>query len=588
MSNLDGCCRHCQTYVQFLDYATTATIPFTTQEYLCSGTQGSIYRVTTPCYPDSLILKIVPDTPLARRESIVHAKVTEDMVAGKIPPNLFPWLFKSWIEPCESESNAYMLMSCCEGCTLHDYPIASEPSLETFWINVLTRVSTAVDYLESQGVNHNDILFKNVIYDPSQSQTSVIDLGSVSADDFLIGKDLNHFIYILLTLLNPDDPNSLFPLSIASVLRPLLTVNPYTSAQELDETDFEYGLRLHSGVPSPSTSGGEILKVLGKWVSVTNTSSLNSAMSAKDPKSHTKTGDYFVGMLIGDAMGMPLHLDSKNFINVRFLEDSGRFAGLYRDSKFDAGTMTETCHLALLIHRHFSYNGGRFIPTVMKDATLDYWRLKSTTIADPDTIAYFKRGRKFPLSPYCLVRYLPLVLFHEENPLQLLFQDILKVATLFEDGSEAGHWACLVGAIVWNLRKQHPIENSGGTAERALVQAFDNSLKAVNGNLDPSQTGAVKTFSHVNSAGLQKSMTIADCLKNALWCVYNTTTYDDAIIKSVNIVKGYTATVGALAGVFSTAIGRPIPADWITAFRSKNTNNVVWNGMSSHNYDYFL
>lgn len=582
-------------YRSIYDYIKTMeTITFTTKAYLCSGTQGSIYRVTIDKYTESLILKIIPTSIVSSREAIIHAKITEDMLSTKIPSDLFPWLFKSWIQDDET----MLLMSYCNGYNLQDYPIREKYSysslpchehhfhqyLEWFWAKVLIRVSKAIEYLESQEVNHNDILFKNIMINQSNNDliVTVIDFGSTSDKNFIIGKDLNHFLFILLEILKPGTSDSLFPNSLASILIPLLTQNQYAMVKIEGESNFEWGLRLHSGISSPSTSGANVGATVGKWLSGRNIDHLSNNndkiteighdVIAKCEKSRIRAEQCLTGMLIGDVMGMPVHLDSRNFIIIKFMEEPGRFNGMYKNTGWPAGTLTENMHISLLLYHHLLDNGCQFVPSVIKTVINEYNQFKGENLIDSDVIAFVKQGKKFPISPYCLIRYLNLIVFHQDKPLQVLIQETLKIAKFFEESFEAIWYACLVNTIVWEMLK---------TGQ--LVESVDLALKSINtinnGTIRAEQQAFLRTFSHINFTGLDKSMTVSNSLRNALWCVFNGTTYDESVIKAINI-KGYTATVGALVGFLAVLLGRPIPSDMSITFQLKNHNNVIQRGKS--------
>lgn len=280
------------------------------------------------------------------------------------------------------------------------------------------------------------------------------------------------------------------------------------------------------------------------------------------------------GHVIGDALGVPVEFVPRK--RLREHPVSGMTGGGGRG--FPAGTWSDDSSMTLCALDSL-IRCGRFDGTDMM-GRFDRWArtgymtaagrafgIGRTTFA---AICRFKRGE--PASAWggerekdngngSLMRILPVVLFRffcgagesEEEKLETVYQ-----ASRLTHAHLCAQTACGIYAfIAWELLRE--------PARQSILRGMEKSAAFYLGH------EAYPRFSRLLSGGfsalpeeeIKSGGYVADTLEAAVWCLLNSDTYEDCVLKAVNL-GGDTDTVAAVAGGLAGILygGAALPEAW--------------------------
>ena len=207
------------------------------------GTVGKVYKapITLKGLPNlraHYIIKTLHVNESSNLEKKVMRMISDDMLIGAAPL-LFPFLYLDYV----CENTLHLVMQPAE--VSLGAVISSRMSME-WWIEVLYQLSRAVEYLERKKINHNDLTFENIMFqnvsrNPNDIALMLIDFGSAVqgyprssrrgfiAPNFVLGRDMNYFLYILIfNRIIPDKlSRELYPLLAWEEVRPIPGEDPY-------------------------------------------------------------------------------------------------------------------------------------------------------------------------------------------------------------------------------------------------------------------------------------------------------------------------------------------------------------------------
>lgn len=274
-----------------------------------------------------------------------------------------------------------------------------------------------------------------------------------------------------------------------------------------------------------------------------------------------KIYDAIMGLVVGDALGVPVEFKARDTFHV----DDMIGYGTYNQPP---GTWSDDSSLTLATMESVIRNGGIDPADMMKNFSMwlnngvftpygEVFDVGGTTEA---AIRRFQNGvepLKCGLNHYkhngngSLMRILPLALFPSS------VNDINNVSSLTH-AHEISRRACrLYVGTAEQLLKGRPIsyclDYSG-----IWVKEFDRIPKIYKLNRD-----------EIKSTGY-----VVDTLEAALWCVYHTSSYRDCVLTAVNL-GGDTDTIAAVAGglagiIYGCGGESGIPDEWIAQIARKD------------------
>jgi len=288
-----------------------------------------------------------------------------------------------------------------------------------------------------------------------------------------------------------------------------------------------------------------------------------------------------LGVLIGDALGLPVQFNDRSWFSkhpVTTMIGNGVF-NKPLGSWSDDGSLT----LALASSLSYGYN----LESIMKEfeAWLFYGRrtqdgqaydMGQTTM---NAIMNYHRG--VPVSKCggktyydngngSLMRILPLVFYLRAKYGKYFTQNPEAMAIIHEVSAlthahELAKMSCGIYLSIANeLCNGEPLRSgiTIGLQKAMLYYAGDPIYKKVYGEFDRLQD--IEHFSKLSSKLIGSSGFVKDTLEASLWCLLNSSSYQEAVLMAVNL--GYdTDTTGAVCGGLAALCYESIPSDWINA-----------------------
>lgn len=135
-------------------------------------------------------------------------KMLSDQMQSGVAPLIFPFIYGSFV--CNNSLHLilqpyYLSLSLIKPI----YPVS-------WWVEVIYQIAKGVEYLESQGINHNNlepinITFQNYSFDPDQIIMMITEFSKSSTLNFAPGKDMLQLLNSLIqkNLLQPELINEL-------------------------------------------------------------------------------------------------------------------------------------------------------------------------------------------------------------------------------------------------------------------------------------------------------------------------------------------------------------------------------------------
>ncbi|MCD8089935.1 MAG: ADP-ribosylglycohydrolase family protein [Clostridiales bacterium] len=272
----------------------------------------------------------------------------------------------------------------------------------------------------------------------------------------------------------------------------------------------------------------------------------------------SKIYDGIMGLVVGDALGVPVEFKQRDTFKVTDMVGYGTYnqpPGTWSDdSSMTLATVESIGRLGRIdvddIMKNFSnwYYQGDFTP---------YGEVFDVGNATAKAIQRYNRGVKplecggksiFDNGNGALMRILPLAFVSG-----ITQEEIINVAHLTH-AHEISTDACLLYTTI-----AQAVINWDGNPKRTLK--LSENFSRVDHIMDFSRD-------EIKSTGY-----VVDTLEAALWCLYNTDNYKDCVLTAVNLgddTDTVAAVVGGLAGIFYGCGGeKGIPEEWISQIARK-------------------
>ncbi|MDS0525664.1 ADP-ribosylglycohydrolase family protein [Clostridium sp. SHJSY1] len=282
-----------------------------------------------------------------------------------------------------------------------------------------------------------------------------------------------------------------------------------------------------------------------------------------------------MGLCIGDALGVPVEFLSRESLKKKPVEEMLGY-GTHNQPQ---GTWSDDTSLTLalidaLIEENYTTEkiGGKFIDWYYKGKYTPHGEVFDIGIATRKALDKIKNGVKaeeaggkteYDNGNGSLMRILPLAFYLIDE------EDIEKrVKIIYEvSGITHGHIRSKVACHMYvemaiNLIKGKDLFESYINMVRALKEYYKNKLSEE--ELEIFHDLFSEKIGNKNENNIESSGYVIHTLEASIWCLLNTTSYKEAVLKAVNLGEDTDTTAavtGGLAGIYYGFHG--IPIKWI-------------------------
>lgn len=295
--------------------------------------------------------------------------------------------------------------------------------------------------------------------------------------------------------------------------------------------------------------------------------------------------DGIIGLATGDALGVPVEFMERQEI-ARNPVTSMREYGTHQQPK---GTWSDDTSLTLALIDSIATKKGidyadimeRFSNWLMYDDYTAWGEVFDVGNATSRAIMNYGRGMD-PLecggaSEYengngSLMRVLPLAYYLQKQKCDTM-EDYMEIIHRVSSLTHR-HRISLIGCGIYINIAIKLLGRAGplfACVEQGIVEAFIYYKKQKWDELRVyGRLGDLQNFQKLLAAEIKSSGYVVDTLEAALWCLLNTNTYKDCVLKAVNLGND-TDTVGAVAGgLAGIYYGTDhIPEDWLEVLAGK-------------------
>ena len=284
------------------------------------------------------------------------------------------------------------------------------------------------------------------------------------------------------------------------------------------------------------------------------------------------------GHAVADALGVPVEFKSREELKKNPVTDM-RAYGTYNQPK---GTWSDDTSLTLCTFESIAEKQDVHLEDIMKRFG---WYLNNAYmtphgdmfdigITTRNAIWQYLYGDKYPYGSSdvnsngngSLMRIIPVTLFHvfkKQSPVKYR-DDIHNVSALTH-----AHPRSLIGCGIYDFVLQEIIKNP---SKESVRNGLDNaySVYKLNDEIKTYTRLFKYDFALLPESEIKSTGYVVDSLEAAIWCLLNTKSYKECVLKAVNLGKD-TDTVGAIAGGLAGALYGydSIPKEWLNALVKK-------------------
>lgn len=287
------------------------------------------------------------------------------------------------------------------------------------------------------------------------------------------------------------------------------------------------------------------------------------------------------GLAVGDALGVPVEFKSREYLSTSPIDDMTGY-GTWNQPP---GTWSDDSSLAFCLAESLTkgYNLVDIAENFIKWKQEGFWGARNEVFdignATYAAISRLSRGITPVLAGGMneedngngsLMRILPLLFYTRNMTLEDRYEKVLEVSSLTHAHFRSV-FACFIylefGLGILNKVKKENVyidvqekitafaDKQGFAAEE--VQLFDRILK---------QKIYEQTESNIHSGGY-----VLQTLESSLWCLFNTNSYKDAVLKAVNLGADTDTTACVTGGLAGLLYGvDSIPQSWLNEIARKH------------------
>lgn len=280
-----------------------------------------------------------------------------------------------------------------------------------------------------------------------------------------------------------------------------------------------------------------------------------------------------IGFCVGDAVGVPVEFVDRYSLKMKPVTDMGAF-GSHGQPK---GTWSDDSSLVLCSVESLldGYNIVNLANSFLGWLEKGHWAARGkvfdigfTTI---EALRRVKRGI-YPLDAGnktvfdngngSLMRILPFIFYlYNEKDCNRKFNTVSEVSAITH-----GHIISIIACSIYvefgiNILKGFSLSDSYENTKKVILTNYENNpnseldkfSKILNGNIKDLQEKEIKSTGYV-----------LDTLEAVLWCLLNSNSYEEAVLKGVNLGEDtdtIAALIGGIAGMYYGL--EAIPEDWV-------------------------
>ncbi|WP_226990057.1 ADP-ribosylglycohydrolase family protein [Cellulophaga baltica] len=300
------------------------------------------------------------------------------------------------------------------------------------------------------------------------------------------------------------------------------------------------------------------------------------------------------GLVIGDALGVPVEFKSRDYLKQNPLTDMIGF-GTYNQPE---GTWSDDSSLAFCLADELTKElnlqeiGNSFVRWFYENHWTPHGKVFDIGISTREAIIRLKKGEKAELAGNweensngngSLMRILPLLFEVQKIKGRKEKYDLIKKVSSITHGHIRSCLACfyyLEIASFLSSEIKYPITDAYKVANHSLLkltEELDINPKEI--ELFDRITGG--NLAELQENSIQSSGYVIHTLEASIWCLLTTKSYKEAVLKAINLGEDTDTTgavVGGLAGLFYGI--NSIPKEWIGKIARKKDIEELTNKLS--------
>jgi ADP-ribosyl-[dinitrogen reductase] hydrolase len=300
------------------------------------------------------------------------------------------------------------------------------------------------------------------------------------------------------------------------------------------------------------------------------------------------------GLVVGDALGVPVEFKSRDYLKQNPLNDMIGF-GTYNQP---AGTWSDDSSLALCLADELSKElnlqkiGNSFVKWYYENHWTPHGVVFDIGISTQEAITRLKNGEKAELAGSweensngngSLMRILPLLFEVQKIKDRKERYELIKKVSSITHGHVRSCLACfyyLEIASFLSSEIKYPITDAYKVANHSLLNLLEEL------EINPKEAELFERITNGKLAELQESSIqssgyVIHTLEASIWCLLTTNSYEEAVLKAINLGEDTDTTgavVGGLTGLFYGM--KSIPNEWIDKIARKEDIEELTNKLS--------
>jgi len=284
------------------------------------------------------------------------------------------------------------------------------------------------------------------------------------------------------------------------------------------------------------------------------------------------------GHAVADALGVPVEFYSRQALKLNPVINMREY-GTYNQPR---GTWSDDTTMTLCALESITENKSVHLDDIMK--RFSWWLEKGymTPYGELFDIGYTTRkaineylyGDKYPYG--CsdeksngngsLMRIIPVTLFHhfkKQNPIKRI-EDVQNVSMLTH-----AHERSIVACGIYDFVLEELLNSPTREAIKIGLDKAHGCYKCTK-EINAYSRLFKKSFEMLEECEIKSSGYVVDSLEAAIWCILNSKSYEECVLKAINLGED-TDTVGAIAGGLAGALYGydAIPQEWISCLVKK-------------------
>ncbi|QRO50681.1 ADP-ribosylglycohydrolase family protein [Butyricimonas virosa] len=290
-----------------------------------------------------------------------------------------------------------------------------------------------------------------------------------------------------------------------------------------------------------------------------------------------------LGTAIGDALGVPVEFEHRQELEKNPVVGMREY-GTHNQPK---GTWSDDSSLALCLAESLcnGYNlndiADKFIRWYYDGYCTPYGRVFDVGVTTARAISYLQSGCKPELAGMdrerdngngSLMRILPLIPYIINMEEEDRFRIIGEVSSLTHRHPRSILACISLCEFAIQYINLQSIEKAYQTMQQTMLQLLKKEMFIEEDIPFKRLVGlSYEEFKNIELKDIRSTGYVIDTLEASLWCIFNTTSYKDAVLKAVNLGDD-TDTVGAITGGLAGIIYGydTIPSKWIDTLARKD------------------